>query len=462
MATQPEVEVAESPVQVTLAPGLSRIRAGRFPFAVGRGGLAAEGAWVIAGQTFCALALLVGVRLLTEVVPPETFAAVSLIVGVLTLGRNIFCFPFFQAALRFFPEASREGKIIVLRRSLVNYLRRASLALSALIVVGGLASRAWSSTSVLIIPLLIGLLLTDVFRTMETDLFNASRRQKASAVVRMAEALARPTAAVLAVWLFGPTALSVLLGYLCATAAVCAGLVLSGVPRVGVAIGPEESFHDDKISRTLYSAKLWTFALPLVPLAVLEWASVLGDRYLIGGLIGLEAAGIYAAAYGLMNQPFAMAHGMIEQIARPWYFEAVASGESSRVRRTFRIWLLATGTVCGLGVLAVTLLRGPLARILLAEHYRGAVEFFPYIAAGNAMLAMGLVYEKVAHAANRPGLVVAGRVVGAVSSVAVGVPMILRFGVRGAAMAAPVYFGLQLAFSWWYARRLSAASVGGV
>ena len=58
----------------------------------------AEGGWVVAGSGAYALAVLVGVRLLTEATPPSVYGAVGLLVGILTVGRSLFTSPVCAAA----------------------------------------------------------------------------------------------------------------------------------------------------------------------------------------------------------------------------------------------------------------------------------------------------------------------------------------------------------------------------
>ncbi len=124
------------------------------------------------------------------------------------------------------------------------------------------------------------------------------------------------------------------------------------------------------------------------------------------------------------------------------------------MRAAFRAWLGVTAFVCVAGVVAITLLRGPIAATLLASRYREAARYLPFIAAGNAMFALSIVFEKVAHATSRTGLVLAGRVIGAATSLAVGIPLIFLYHTDGAAMAVPIYYGVQLAFTGITARML--------
>ncbi len=414
-----------------------------------KGRLLSDGAWLAAGQVLTASATLVGVRLLTESVPPDVYGSVTLILGLLLLGRNLFCFPFYQAALRFFPELARRGEVWRLRRVVFSYLVRSSSWLVVLIVLLGLPYCLARSLPVRLVPLLIGLLYVDIFRTMETDLLNAARRQRAFSILRAVEAWARPLAAVLMVRLLGADPTSVMLGYLVASGGVLASIFATGMERVGAGEGPVAG--RDKLGDRELNERLWRFSLPLVPLSLLEWISTLSDRYLIGGLIGLEAAGVYAAAYGLVTQPFLISQALLEMLYRPVYFEALAIGDVERGRRIFRTWMALTATVCAIGFVAITLLREPLTSLLLAERYRSASALLPWIAAGSFMFAISLVAEKLFHASHRTELVLFSRVVGAVLSLVAGIPMIIAFGPLGAAAAVPIYYGAQLLICLWQA-----------
>ena len=414
---------------------------------------ASDAVWLVFGQGATALAGIIGVRILTEVVPPEIYGSTSLIAGLLLLGRNLFCFPFYQAALRFFPELNREGEAWRLRRIVFGYISKSSAILVALTLLIGLPYCSYHKMPLILMPIIIGMLLVDISRTMETDMLNAARRQRSFSILRAADAWSRPIAAYLVVIWLGPNTVSVMGGYLLGCSLVLASIFVFKVQRVGVEKPPESEPNESK--NIELRERLWRFSMPLVPLAILEWTTSLSPRYVIGGLIGLDSAGIYIAAYGLVSQPFLISSAVLEMLARPVYFEALASGNHALARKVFRKWLLACSAVCVLGVVAITILRVPVINLLLAKEYRSATSLLPWIAAGNAMFAVAMVYEKVFHAVHRTELVLVSRTIGAVLSLAVGIPMILAFGLIGAASSVPICFGVQLIVAMWLANRVA-------
>ena len=79
---------------------------------------------------------------------------------------------------------------------------------------------------------------------------------------------------------------------------------------------------------------MWAYALPLIPLGVISWASTLGDRYFIGGLLGVADAGIYAAgAWRSSNSPFMI----LNMTAELWPEAGLSNPRSRRATRSDRV-----------------------------------------------------------------------------------------------------------------------------
>src|SRR5882762_9627901 len=156
-----------------------------------------EGAWAAAGQVTAALGTLVGLRLLTEVVPPSIFGTVSLLLGLSMLGTNLFCAPFMHAASRYYPDLAREGKLAQLRRHLEQQLSRTTLVLIVLVLLGGAIAAWFGGGSFWPFPALAALLAVEVQRTTELNLLNAARRHRPYALWIAIDAWAKPLLAAL-------------------------------------------------------------------------------------------------------------------------------------------------------------------------------------------------------------------------------------------------------------------------
>jgi O-antigen/teichoic acid export membrane protein len=208
-------------------------------------------------------------------------------------------------------------------------------------------------------------------------------------------------------------------------------------------------------------ARMWSYALPLVPLGVISWASTLGDRYIIGGLLGVADAGIYAAVYGLSCLPFLILNGTVEQALRPIYQTAVTRAESSRARRILGIWLAVVVGLGSFGLLLFVLGHDILASLFVGKPYRSAASLMPWIAGGYAIRATSYVFERVCYAFGRTRRVLAIQLCAVAAAVALTPAGVVSFGLLGAAMAVPAYFSVQLAVAVVVARRTMREAIEG-
>jgi O-antigen/teichoic acid export membrane protein/lysophospholipase L1-like esterase len=414
-----------------------------------------EGAWIGAGQAATAVAVLVGTRLLTELLPPAVYGTVGLLLGVMAFGRNLACTPLLQAALRFHPDAVRTGGIDALRRVVTGDLLRVASLIGLALAVGG--ALVGPSLGVPLTPfLLLGvLLLADVARGLELNLLNAARRQAAFALWSAADAWARPALAVAAVAALGATPSAVLLGFLVASAGLWVPtrrVSATATHGAGTGAGDVDGLRK----------QVRRYALPLSGLALAGWVSSVGDRYLIAAWLGTREVGLYAAVYGLVSAPFLMAQSVIESSLRPVYFDAVAGGDHGRAARTLSTWAWTTAAVGLAGTILAAVAHRPLATLALGGEYRDASPLMPWIAGGYALLTLAHVFEKPCYAYRKTGWVLAIQAGGALACVTA-VPVLVHLrGTAGAAQAVPLYFGVQLALAVAAARAArSASSPGG-
>lgn len=407
-----------------------------------------EGGWVVLGQLLSILGLLVGMRLLTETLPTAVFGGVALLIGISNLGAGVFCAPIVQAAWRFYPEAARDGQVHTLEREIRKILFPFVGGLTLLVLTCGCAYALANSLNLWTVVVIAALLPVEVYRNLEGAFLNGARQQRGLAIWNAFEAWARP---LLAVWLalvLGKTAAAVLLGYLFATGTGLAAYWLIR-KRSKQNLPPPSSGWVTEFRHSLRK-----YALPLAPLSIVGWINALGDRYIVAGLLGLSPAGIYSAAYGLVSRPFMTSAAMLTTTLRPHYMEAHANGDGGRARRLFAYWIVAATLVGLLGVALITLLKQPVANLLLGGEFRGSVALFPWLALGSAFYSLANVYEARLYAAKKTPWMLGLHSTLAVVSVATNVTGALLFGLLGVALACPVYYLVHLLLAMILTKRL--------
>lgn len=396
-----------------------------------------DGLWVASGQIATGVLSIVGTRLVTQIVSPELYGTVNLVQNALLFVRSLFCTPLFGAAVRYFPESERGGYSPALRRVLNRFLGLSIVGVVSLAVIGGLI---WSSRSGIpstVIFILIVLVVADVGRTLEFTLFNSARRQRPLAILSILEALARPLLIIGAVLLFGPTVQAVLGAIALSIIVPLTGAYATGRPYLS---GRQESIPSGLV------AEMCQYAIPLIPLALLNWTISVSDRYIIGWVSHDTAkVGVYAAGYGLISQPFILIQAIITLTLRPVYFSAVTQDEHERAKRIFHVWLGISLGACTLAASFIVLTREFLVSLLLGPQYRGAVVVVPWIALGYVIYVFDQVLEQKLLAHKRTSEVLVAQICGAVASVVVTIPLVEQFGMIGAAYACPVYFLAQCA-----------------
>ncbi|MGO9988398.1 MAG: lipopolysaccharide biosynthesis protein [Steroidobacteraceae bacterium] len=394
-----------------------------------------EGSWVVAGQGMTGIFTLAGTRLITQTISPELYGAVNLVQNALMLLRTLFCAPMLNAGLRYYPDAERGGYVPELRRLLWRKLGRAIIAMEILGIFGGLvwSIRAGIHPSILFV--LAAFIALDVIRTLETSLFNSARMQRPAAIFSVVETVARPLLVVAGALLIGRT-VEVVLGAVAASIFVTLVLlyatVSSGTANNEVALPPT------------IAKEMRRYAIPLIPIALLNWTSSVSDRYIIEWIShDISSVGIYAAAYGLISQPFLLLHGVVALTLRPVYFSAVSRDEHDRAEHTFRVWLAITASICVTATILIYLAHNVVVEVLLGPKYRSAAVFVPWIGLGYLFYVCEQVLEQKLLAYKRTSAVLAAQTCGGVSSIAVTIPFVMHFGAVGAAFACPIYFLIQ-------------------
>ena len=404
--------------------------------------------WVVGGQAITALGTVVGVRVLTQALVPSAYGAVSLALGLSTLAVSLVAAPPTQAAIHFYPQAVVDGSPRELLYSILRYYRKMAPWAVLVALAAAVAYVASGHGTPMLVFVLTLLFASDCWRSANLSLLNAARRQGRYALWSAGDSWSRPLAATAAVLAFGQSPVAVLAAH------VLVSVFLSSVFSYRLWPTDDTRSANEVAARSLrWDTRLWEYALPLLPLGLVTWASSLGDRYIIGATLGLADAGVYAAVYGLSAMPFTLVNGTVEQGLRPIYQTAVSRGDRVEARRILVLWIGIVAAVCSCGVLVFTFGHDWIAALVVGKAYRHASGLMPWISLGYAIRAASAVLERVPYAYGKTQRVLVIQICG-VAATAVVTPLgIFAFGLQGAAMAVPVYFSFQFAAAALLARR---------
>lgn len=204
--------------------------------------------------------------------------------------------------------------------------------------------------------------------------------------------------------------------------------------------------------------EILSYGLGFSAIAALIAFNAVSDRYIIGWLIGSEAAGLYAAPYDLTARSLQVLMLAVNLAGTPLIFRAFDAGGAAQarplLRRQFTL-LVGVGLPAALGMsilarFTTTLLLGP------AFQATGR-DLMPWIAFATVMQSLELFYFSFAFSLTRRPL---GQflilVPTAVVNVALNILLIPRFGLTGAAAATVISYAGSLVGMALVGRRMLA------
>ena len=401
--------------------------------------------WLFAGHIAVGIGGIIGISLLTNVMNAATFGALSLYVGMAALIMSVLVNPIIQASIRFVSAVGNEHELARVRAITLQWLVILLVVVGILSLPVGLGMSQLFGTWWFVPPLVVVLLIVDSIRAYNTSLLNAVRRQREFILWRATDAWFRPLAAVTLVSLFSSAAWLGLLGYVLGTAAV--GLIFIWVGRPGELARQAVRARKRPVSSSVDVSALVRYALPMIPIGALGWVLGTGDRYIIGGMLSVEATGLYAAIYAITSRPFLALGQFFDVLLRPRLFDAGSAQHWRRFNQIFLGWIALTLAVTLPLVGVIFLFAEPLTALILGPDFADSAHLMPWIALGYVF---AIAYQPVQRVLQSYLLThytlliqVLTTIIGVVSII-VGV----RYGgLLGAAIALPVYFGSQLAIA---------------
>lgn len=307
----------------------------------------------MAGQILAFLGGVVGIKLLTNLMPPEGYGELAL--GITIAGIvNMFLFgPLAQVVVRYYSICREQGTLDAYSRILTGLHRKAiylliGVSVPVIVLIGIAFGIPWA---VLVAVALIFSIPSGLQGSIQS-LLGALRDRRAAAMTQGADSWLRLGLGAMFVALVAPNGFWALIGYIFGSLIVL--LVQFKVIRrhnfgTSARTTPVEL---DAMRR----AEMLGYALPFVAFATMSSIGQYADRWLLLGSGGANDVGIYAALYQIASAPVVFLMSVAMQLVIPVVFGRVGDLSSQLRLQGGRGLLSRTLLMIGFVYLALTLI----------------------------------------------------------------------------------------------------------
>lgn len=338
--------------------------------------------WIGLGQAVAVAGSLVGVRVLTQYLPPAIYGEVALALTGGLLLQNIFMGPCCNALQRFYAPAKDQKRI-------TNYLRAGRRlfleATAASLVIALVVSAALSVYGRFDWVELVGAaslfsLISGSSSVMDAIQLAARQRR----IVAWHQGLGqwmRFSSVVFGVLLFGRSSLVALLGYCLGATIVLVSQALFFGPIFQVARA--EAYQPSAGEEYRLVGQMRAYSWPFLAWGIFAWVQFSADRWALGVSGTVEDVGHYAVLAQLGLSPITMLSGLLAQLISPILYDRIGAGtDQARVvhalelnRRLFYGVLMLT-IAC---VAAMFFCHGAIFSWLTAPNYWKVSYLLPWI-----------------------------------------------------------------------------------
>ncbi|MBQ8532050.1 MAG: polysaccharide biosynthesis C-terminal domain-containing protein [Clostridia bacterium] len=176
------------------------------------------------------------------------------------------------------------------------------------------------------------------------------------------------------------------------------------------------------------------YSIPLIPSTIFWWITSVSDRYMVNGMIGSDANGIYTVSYKLPTVLTLVSSVFMQA----WQFSAVTESEGDKkehakfftqVWRSFQAVMFLAGS-------AIIAFAKPAIKLLAAKEYYGAWEYVPLLSVAMIFTAFVSFTGTVYVVNKKSGISFITAFIGAASNIILNFLLIPSpLGAQGAAIA---------------------------
>ena len=378
--------------------------------------LGKEAFWVGAGQVLAVAGSLVGIRVLTHLLPPAIFGEVALAMTAATLMQQILLGPCGNALMRYFAPAREDGRIDSFFQAGFRLFGEA--ALGVLLITALTMFLLWATGTTKWIGAVGAASLFSLLSGYNSALDGIQNAARQRVIVAWHQGLGQWTrfAAVLPiVYLFGRSSAAALFGYCLGAAIVAASQTLMLHRSIPI--------HRSDVTFTLAAdsqkilKQMRAYAWPFAVWGIFGWVQFSSDRWALQIGSTPSDVGFYAVLYQLGFGPTMLLSNVLVQLVAPILFQRVGAGSDRKsVRQTLqlnlRLFYLSL-VVTVFGTIAMFVFHSQIFLLLAAPIYSKASPLLPWVGLSAGLFAsaqiatLSLLTERNSRALLRPKIVVA-------------------------------------------------------
>jgi len=192
------------------------------------------------------------------------------------------------------------------------------------------------------------------------------------------------------------------------------------------------------------------FSLPLLVFVTGSWTIEIGNRYLLNGMLGSEAVGLFTLIYCLL--------GVIAQlgaVVAQTFFPYIASAWNQR--KNYQLYLNASAKYSLMIIIpsmaGFIALRKEIVTLVSGAQYLGAANIIPWLLVYPLLSLLNYLLYQIILLRKRTVLIGVTYAIGAVLNIALNLLLIPKFGITGSAIATVVSYAFVFVVLAWDSRK---------
>ena len=219
--------------------------------------------------------------------------------------------------------------------------------------------------------------------------------------------------------------LSVIIANICS----CASMIIF--------MGEGKSFSIVFVDKGLMKEML-RYSIPLIPTSIAWWISASADKYMLIGMVGIGANGLYAVAHKIPS----IFSTLIGLFSRAWRISAISNYNLEDGKEFYEIVYGGYRIACIYSCVAVTMCSELFAHLLFKEEYYNAWVLVPPLILAALFEAFSGFLESIYAATKKTNLLFVSTGTGAVLNIILNNFLIRTLGVIGAPIATFISFSV--------------------